>query len=284
MTHSWRRHIPALMLLPAVAYLMLLFAAPLVWALLGSLGLDGSGFTLANYGQIFGREALRRSLLMSIYLGTVPVLITTVLAIALALLLRRHFAGRALFNGLYKIPMAVPGVIAALLVMVLAERGGFLDRLLQPLGLSLPRLVRDPWAVGVILATVWKQLPFMTLVVTGALAAVPEDIAAAARTLGANRWQTLLRVELPLAMPGISAAVLLTFIGSMGSFAVPDLVGPASPRPLAVHMFAEFGEGNFGLVCAMGMVLGGFAVAVLWAYQALTARAQQLLGERGAKA
>ncbi|WP_093178961.1 ABC transporter permease [Variovorax sp. YR266] len=267
-------------LLPGVVFLGALFAGPLLWSLAGSLGLDQglAGFTLEHYAQIFTRPALRSGLLVSIYYGVAPVLVTLVLSIGLALLLRRHFRGRAWFNGLYKIPMAVPGIIAALIVMTLAERGGFLDRLAAPFGLALPRLVRDPWGVGVILTSVWKQLPFMTLVITGAFAAIPQEVSHAARTLGAGRWRTLLWVELPMALPGISAAVLLTFIGTMGSFAIPDLVGPPSPRPLAVHMYAEFGSGHLPLVYAIGMLLSAFAVAVLLGYYALSARAARLLG------
>ncbi|WP_198083423.1 ABC transporter permease [Variovorax sp. E3] len=268
------------LLLPSLVFLGALFAGPLLWSLAGSLGLDQglAGFTLEHYVQIFTHPALRSGLLVSIYYGIAPVAVTLVLSIGLALLLRRHFRGRAWFNGLYKIPMAVPGIIAALVVMTLAERGGFLDRLAAPLGLALPRLVRDPWGVGVVLTSVWKQLPFMTLVITGAFAAIPQEVSHAARTLGAGRWRTLLWVELPMALPGISAAVLLTFIGTMGSFAIPDLVGPPSPRPLAVHMYAEFGSGHLPLVYAIGMLLSAFAVAVLLGYYALSARAARLLG------
>jgi putative spermidine/putrescine transport system permease protein len=267
------------MLVPGLGFLCLLFAGPLVWSLLASLGFDQGfgGFTLAHYAQIFTRPALRSALMLSIYYGVAPVCITLIISIGLALLLRKHFAGRALFNGLYKIPMAVPGIIAALIVMTLAERGGFLDRLAMPLGITLPKMIRDPWGIGVIVTSVWKQLPFMTLVITGAFAAIPQDVVHAARTLGSGRWSTLVRIELPLALPGISAAVLLTFIGSMGSYAIPDLVGSPSPRPLSVHMVNEFGSGNMSLVYAIGVILSVFAVAVLLGYYALSARATQLL-------
>lgn len=272
------------LLLPVLGFLLLLFVGPLLLSLLTSFGLEAglAGFTLEHYAQVFQRRMLLEGLAMSIYYGLVPVMLTLVMAIGLALLLRSPFRGQKLFNGLYKLPMAVPGIIAALVVMTLFERGGLLDRLLEPLGLELPGLVRDPWGVGVILASIWKQLPFMTLVITGAFAAIPLDVSHAARSLGAGRWATLLQVELPLAMPGISAAVLLTFIASMGSFAIPDLVGPPAPRPLAVHMVKEFGDGNLGAVCAIGMVLSAFAVAVLLAYYALTLRAQRLLAPAAA--
>jgi putative spermidine/putrescine transport system permease protein len=271
-----RRAVLGLALLaPGLGFLALLFAWPLVRSVMGSFGIgigSDAGFTLEHYRELASQRSLRQGLAMSIYYGIVPPIVSLVLAVGLALLLRRPFRGRALFSGLYKLPMAVPGLVAALIMMTLLERGGLLQRLLEPLGITLPRLLRDPWGVGVILTSVWKQLPFMTLVITGAFAAIPRDMADAARSLGAGRWATLWKVEIPLAMPGISAAVLLTFIGSMGSFAIPNLVGPATPLPLAVHMVEEWGNGNFGLVHAIGMVLSVFAIAVLLGYHALAGR------------
>ncbi|QND44959.1 ABC transporter permease (plasmid) [Rhizobium lusitanum] len=261
-----------LLLAPGVGYLLLFFGWPLLSALIGSFHLDDGSFTLQWYTRIFTRPSMLRGLSVSIYYGVAPVVVSLLASIPLALLLRRSFLGRKLFNGLYKLPMAVPSIIVALMVIIVAERGGFLDRLLAPLGLGLPKLVRDDWGVGVILSTVWKQIPFMTLIITSAFAAVPEDIRLAARSLGASRLNTFLFVEVPLAMPGITAAILLTFIGSMGSYAIPDIVGPPVARPLSVLMVAEFSQGRFPQVYAMGMVLSLFAIAVLIAYYTLTAR------------
>lgn len=274
--YGW--HFP--LLAPCAGFLMLLFVAPLTWSLSVSLGLDHgwANFTLHHYRRIFTETGLYRGLWMSLYYGLVPVAIALVLAIGMAALLRRHFPGRDWFNGLYKIPLAIPGVIAALIVLVMAERGGFLDRLLGLAGWHIPRLVRDPWGLGVILTTVWKQLPFMTLIVSGALAAVPRDVIDGARTLGANRWRVLLLIELPLALPGISAAVLLGFIGALGSFAIPDLVGPPSPHPLSVRLYTEFGHGDMALVCAIGVVLSLAVMTVLLAYYRLTRWGERLLG------
>ncbi|MBS1167644.1 MAG: transporter permease [Proteobacteria bacterium] len=240
-----------LLLLPGAGFLAALFGFPLLTALLGSFGLvgDDPALTLKFYARIFTSTVLLRSLATSLYYGVVPVAVTVVLAIVLALALRRHFAGRKLFNGLYKIP------------------------------LKLPKMVRDPWGIGVIAATTWKQLPFMTLVITGAFAAIPEDIRHAARTLGAGPIRAFLRIELPLALPGITAAVLLTFIGSMGSFAIPDLVGAPNPLPLSVRMVRAFAEGDMSQVFAIGMVLSAFAFAVLIGYYALTSRVGTAKGD-----
>jgi len=268
-----RRTLQLLLLLaPGIGYLLFFFGAPLLAALVGSFRMEDGSFTLNWYQRIFTRPSMLRGLSTSIYYGIMPVLLSLTLSVPLSLLLRRSFFGRKLFSGLYKLPMAVPSIIVGLMVIVVFERGGFFDRLLAPLGFTLPKLVRDEWGLGVIMAGAWKQVPFMTLIITSAFAAIPEDIRHAARTLGASRVSTFLSVDIPLAMPGITAAILLTFIGSMGSYAIPDIVGPATARPLSVLMVQEFKQGRFEQVYAMGMVLSLFAVAVLLVYYGLTSR------------
>ncbi|MUZ71943.1 ABC transporter permease subunit [Agrobacterium vitis] len=261
-----------LLLLPGVGYLLFFFGLPLLSALVGSFRLEDGSFTLSWYQRIFTRPSMLRGLSTSIYYGVMPVFVSLALSVPLALLLRKSFVGRKLFSGLYKLPMAVPSIIVGLMIIVVFERGGFFDRLLAPLGFTLPKLVRDDLGAGVIMASSWKQIPFMTLIITSAFAAIPEDIRFAARTLGASRLRTFLTVDVPLAMPGITAAILLTFIGSMGSYAIPDIVGPPTARPLSVLMVQEFKQGRFEQVYAMGMVLSLFAVIVLLTYYALTSR------------
>ena len=98
--------------------------------------------------------------------------------------------------------------------------------------------MRDEWSLGIIIAMSWKAVPFMALIIAGSVANIPEDLKAAARTLGAGRLPPS-RVELPLALSGITAATLLVFVASTGAFAVPYLLGPIYPKPLSVWMYEE---------------------------------------------
>jgi putative spermidine/putrescine transport system permease protein len=175
-----------------------------------------------------------------------------------------------LFGALYRIPLVIPSIVAAFLVLVMLDRGGMTSRVLAPLGLNLPKMVRDYWGMGVIIASSWKNIPFMTLIIAGAMASINRDVLLAARTLGAGRLTILYRVQLPLAQPGITAAVLLTFVGSVGSFVIPNLLGPAYPLPLSVQMYSlGFLKGDWPLVYAMGTLLTAVAIVVLLIYYAI---------------
>lgn len=262
-----------LCLLPGVGYLALFFGLPLVRVVAGSFSSgDPSAplFSLDAWTTLLTTPAHLDGLWFSIWLAIAPTLLSLLVSLPLAALMQANETSRKFFGALYRIPLVVPGIIAAFLVLVMLDRGGMIARILTPLGLSLPKLVRDDWGMGVIIATSWKNIPFMTLIISGAMAAINKDVLSAARTLGASRMTILRRIQLPLAQPGITAAVLLTFIGSMGSFVIPNLVGPAYPLPLSVQMYDEgFQNGNWPLVYAMGTLLSAVAVLVLLLYYAV---------------
>jgi len=268
------------LLLPGVGYLILFFGLPLLFAFLSSLGVGAiggsSGPTLDHYAALVATRAYRDGLRFSLNLSLAPTAASLAVALPLAVALQASFPGKRLFQTLYKLPLVVPSVVAAFLVMIFLDRGGMLARVLQPLGVALPKLVRDEFAIGAIVAMSWKAVPFMTLIIASALAAVPSD---AARTLGAGPLTVLRLVDLPLALPGITAATLLVFVGTTGAFAIPSLLGPIYPQPLSVFMYEEaLRDNNWGLASAMGTLLSTVACLVLLAYYRLTAGSRSAFG------
>ena len=262
-----------LCLLPGVGFLLALFGLPLLRVVVGSFASQdphGPAFTLDAWTSLLTNPVYLDGLWFSLWLGVAPTVLSFLVSLPLAALMQANRSSRRLFGTLYRVPLVVPGIVAAFLVLVVLDRGGMLSRLLTPLGIPQPRLVRDAWGIGAIIATCWKNVPFMTLIISGALAAINRDVLSAAQLLGAGRLTILIRVQLPLAQPGITAAILLTFIGSMGSFVIPNLLGPAYPLPLSVHMYEQgFRQGNWPLVYAMGTLLSLVAIGVLLLYYAV---------------
>jgi putative spermidine/putrescine transport system permease protein len=260
-------------LLPGVGYLLLFFGLPLVNVVAGSFTsrtVGAAPVTLDTWISLFANPVLMDGLWFSLWLGIAPTAASLLISLPLSALMQANEASQKLFGTLYRIPLVVPGVVAGFLILVILDRGGMASRLVAPLGLTMPRLVRDEWGMGAIIALSWKTVPFMTLIIAGAMAAISKDVLAAARTLGANRLTILWRIQLPLAQPGITAAILLSFIGSLGTYVIPSLLGPSYPLPLSVHMFAEgFQKGNWPLAYAMGTLLSVFAIVVLLAYYAI---------------
>ncbi|KAA0691988.1 ABC transporter permease [Neorhizobium sp. P12A] len=262
-----------LYLLPGVGYLLLFFGLPLARIVLGSFagqGQNAPAFTFDNWIALLTTKVYLDGLWYSLWLGIAPTALSLVISLPLSALMQMNETSRKLFGMLYRIPLVVPSIVAAFLVLVMLDRGGMTSRVLAPLGVALPRMVRDYWGFGIIIASSWKNIPFMTLIISGAMASINRDVLLAARTLGAGRFTILRRVQLPLAQPGITAAVLLTFIGSLGSFVIPNLLGPAYPLPLSVQMYGEgFLKADWPMVYAMGTLLSAVAVVVLLIYYAI---------------
>jgi putative spermidine/putrescine transport system permease protein len=274
-----------LCLFPGVGFLLLLFGLPLLRVILGSFTNASGDFpNLDTWGELLTTPVYLDGLRFSLWLAIAPTAVSLVVSVLLSALMLANERSQRLFGALYRVPLVVPGIVAGFIILVILDRGGMASRLIAPFGLPLPKVVRDSWGVGAIIASSWKSIPFMTLIIAGAMAAISKDVLSAARTLGAGRITILWRVQLPLARPGITAAVLLSFIGSLGSFVIPSLLGPSYPLPLSVHMYMQgFQQGNWPMVYAMGTLLSVCAIGVLLAYDVLMGRLarSQSMARRG---
>ena len=88
--------------------------------------------------------------------------------------------------------------------------------------------------VGVILVYLWKQIPFIGLIVLAVLQSIGNNYEELSRSLGANRWQAFRYVLLPLIIPGILPASIICFAYAFGSYEVPYLLGKTFPTMLSV--------------------------------------------------
>jgi len=275
-----KRLVLPLLLFPGGGYLLVFFGVPLFLAVMGGFGLyniaGDNSFTLEHYRKLLVVREFRDGLILTLYLAFTSTGLGLVVSVPLAAMLQLNFVGKKAFNAIYKVPLVVPSVVAAFLVLTFIDRGGMTSRALALVNIDMPKMVRDRWAIGVLIAMTWKSIPFMTLIIGGSMAGISKDVLHAARTLGARPLTVFLRMQIPLALPGITAATLLTFIGAMGAFVVPNLLGPVYPLPLSVHMYDNAFEFNeWGLVSAMGTIITLVSTAVLLTYYRLTRGAQR---------
>jgi putative spermidine/putrescine transport system permease protein len=272
--------IDAALLAPGCGFLLLAMAVPIAQLLLASVGLFGLGrttaFTVANYARIADDVLLRSGFFFSLRIALATMACSVVAATILTALLQIEFPGRQLVSVLYKIPLVVPSLVAAFLVLTMIGPGGMAARLLAPLDVHWPSFVHDPSGLGIVIVLLWHNIPITILIVSAVAAAIPRDVVEAARNLGATPWQVFGHVIVPLCVPGISAAALLVFIDSFGTFAIPSLIGPAFPRAISVMMTTEFLQhANWGLASALGVVMTVTTAIVLVLYYRLLIRMRE---------
>ena len=237
----------ALLLAPALLVLGALFTGGLYAALVQSLGylpaIGATEITLDAYREVLGGREFFDSLLLTVYVAGASTVIATVLAVLAALALR-HAPGRV-SSVVFQVPITIPHLVAAVGIALVVSQTGLGARLAAALGLigapgEFPALLYDRYSVGIILTYVWKEVPFVALVVLAGLRGVAGELEEVARTLGANAWQRFWYVVFPTIAPGVVAASLIVFAFTFGAFEVPFLLGKSYPTILPVMAYDEY--------------------------------------------
>lgn len=174
---------------------------------------------------------------LSLKVGGAAVLITLPIAFALAWLLARHrFPGRIIVDALVHLPLVLPPVVTGWLLLIAFGPFGPVGRWLESwFGVSL--MFR--WT-GAALAAAIMALPLMVRAMRLSIEGIDRRLEGAARTLGASPWHSFWTISLPLALPGVLAALVLGFARSIGEFGatitfVSNIPGETRTLPLAIY-------------------------------------------------
>lgn len=270
-----------LLLAPALVVLGGLFLTGLGLGLLRSLRyMPVLGLTtpdLAAYRAVLTSPGFLASLGLSLWIACVSTLIAAVLAVLSALLLRQTFPGRAVISFLFQLNLTVPHLVGAIGILYLFSQSGSFARLAYAGGLiaapaEFPALTQDPFAIGIILQYVWKEVPFIGLILLANLATLNPGHEAAARTLGASRWQAFRHVLLPMLMPGLGAASALVFAFAFGAYEIPLILGASAPEALPVLAYRSFTAVDLATrpeAYAMAMIIALIGAGLLTIYARL---------------
>ena len=236
-----------LLLTPALLVVGVLFAGGLVSALVQSLGympaIGQTTISLDAYRKVLTDGDFLSSLFLTLYVAGASTSISTVLAVLAALALRKS-SGRV-SSVVFQLPITIPHLVAAVGIALVVSQTGLGARVADALGLigqprDFPALLYDKYSIGIILTYVWKETPFIALVVLASLRGVAAELEDVARTLGAGAWQRFWYVVFPVISPGIVAASLIVFAFTFGAFEVPFLLGKSYPTILPVTAYNEY--------------------------------------------
>lgn len=204
---------------------------------------DRGWLTLGAYQEVIADARFRASLWATVWVTAVSTVAVMVLAWVVAMHLRFHDGplSRAV-AGVSVVPLFIPAVIGAYSILTFYAPNGFLRTIAHLIGWS-DAPVFSYTLVGVVLGSVWSNLPFAVLLVSSGLAAVPQGLIEAAQDVGASGWRRFRSVLLPMtAVPTIIAATF-TSIGVLGSFTLPYIVGPTARNllgPLMSDTYSAF--------------------------------------------
>jgi putative spermidine/putrescine transport system permease protein len=232
------------------------------------------------YRAILTDPGFLRSLALTLWIAAASTALACAIALPAALLLRRRFPGRATVGFLFQLNLTIPHVVGAMGILWLLGQSGLVARLGYHAGLitrpaDFPALVQDPFAIGIILHYVWKEVPFIGLILLSQLQTLGDDLPQAARTLGATRWQAFRHVTLPLILPGLGAAAVIVFAFAFATFEVPLLLGASFPQTLPVIAWQAWSDTDLAArpqAMAMAVVMAAIAAALVLALLRLQRR------------
>lgn len=253
-----------LLVLPALAFLGVVFLLPLLLLLWSSIRAEG-GFSLGGYARVLGDAYYRQVMLQSLQLG----LVTTGGALllgypaAFALARARGYAQVVLF-ALVFLPLTVSIIVKSFGWGIVLRRDGILNWAMQHLGL-IDRPVRMIFTEGALYAGMINVfLPFMVLPVFSVVRMMDRRLPEAAATLGASPWFRFTRVTLPLSLPGVVAGVSITFSLAVSAYVTPSLLMGDRYMTMSTVMAKAFlNLRDWQLGGAMAAVLLAVAAAVV---------------------
>jgi molybdate transport system permease protein len=198
------------------------------------------------------------ALSVSLWLGAGTIAILLPLGIWLGRLLAlRHFRGKLLVEALLTVPLILPPTVLGFYLLVTFGARSPLGQIFQAIvGRSLPFSFQ-----GLLFASAIANIPFVVQPIQRGFEAIPVDVRDAAACCGLTPWQRFLRIELPLAWPGVLTAAILTFAHTLGEFGVVLMVGgnlPGQTRTLSVAIYDRmqaFDDQSAGVMAATLLVI-----------------------------
>lgn len=282
MTHTQNRTL-WLFLTPALLMIFVFTVIPSVWAiyvsftdlaLAGPKALDYTFVGLKNYIKLFSDRNFHHALSLSIqYTLYTNIGQFTLGMIAALILSRRKLRGQGFLLAVIVLPMVIPGIMQALIwsSMLGAKEFGTLNRMVGIFGIDPILWTRTYPMLSIVLVNFWNNSGFAMILFLAGLESIPKELLEAARIDGANGWQTLIRVRLPLIRYVVLLWLLLNTIGLFGMF---DLVfgltrgGPGNATELVgIYIYNQgfqYFELGYGSAAAMIMLVISLFFALLY--------------------
>jgi putative spermidine/putrescine transport system permease protein len=260
---------------PALALVAALFVYPLAFSLGSAFTVPG-GVGLDNFAKAF--ELYQTDILFTFVIIAISTGLIGALSIAIGgyLTLGEHPLAVAALGWLYRWPLFVPFIVAAQCMRTFLAKNGLMNNAIVSAGLLDAASTQSflDWR-GIVITFVWKQTPFVALMVAGAMAALDRSTIEAARNLGASRLRILLEIVVPQVRATLMVGLILSFVTMMSVLSVPLMISGGTPTMLTVDMAYRINSfGDYGVANALGFISYLMTGAVAWVYLRESMRAR----------
>ncbi|CDZ53815.1 Spermidine/putrescine ABC transport system membrane component [Neorhizobium galegae bv. officinalis] len=262
-----KRLLGLLLVLPALAVIAFLFILPLIMSAVGAFQVEGA-FGWGNFTKTF--DLYTKDIIFTVVIVSLSTVLIGIASIAIGgyLTLGEHPVAVAILRWLYRWPMFIPFIVVGQILRTFLSKNGMMNNTFINLGLLTPLDAVSflDWR-GIVIAFVWKQTPFVALLVAGAMASINRDTIEAARNLGASRLRLLLEIVVPQVAMTLTVGLILSFVTMMSVLSVPLMINAQSPTMLTADIaFRVNSYGDYGVANALGLISLVLAASVAWIY------------------
>ena len=242
----------ALFSAPYVLWMAVFVVIPILMIVVYAFSSSGGGFTLENFARIGDYMVV---FTRSFKLAFIATAICLLLGYPVSCFLAREgprFQRVAMM--LIMLPMWMNFLLRTYSWMFLLEKRGLINSFLGLFGIGPFQMINTQGAI--VLGMVYNFLPFMILPIYNVLAKIDDNTINAAKDLGANNFQTLIHIWIPLSIPGIISGITMVFVPALTTFVISSLLGGSKILLIGNVIEQEFTKGsNWHLGSGLSLVL-----------------------------
>ena len=197
---------------------------------------------LSNYIQIIASSGFRSSLSTTLIFTLIAVTLETIFGLGIALLLHDTFRGRGLVRAAILVPWAFPTILAAQMwFLMYNDRTGIISYFLQQMHILAPGgtllQTNSGIMIAAIIVDVWKNTPFMALLLLAGLQVIPNELYEASKVDGATRFQQFWTITLPMINAPLTVALLFRTLAALGVFEIFYILGGNQVQSMASYSY-----------------------------------------------
>lgn len=249
--------LPYLLVLPAFLVVVVFIIYPISSAVVRSFQRTGSKeFTLENYQYFLTDPIQQANFAYTLKIVVATVILSIFFGFLLALFIRFSESKVSQFLSVLNVfPRFIPGLVAVYSVMMVIRDSGVLNRVSKLFGYDFkPGLMYNEY--GITLMNLWFNIPFVTLIMIASLARIKNTSIEGAKDVGANKWVIFKSLILPLTYKDILVAMTFVFMGNVGSFTTPFLMGGNHPKMLGIALYDQFSSYvNYERTSALSIIM-----------------------------
>lgn len=231
--------------------MIVLISSGIIQGFRGSLQKNG----FANYKNLIKTEEFQSSILLSLKLAVTTTFLVAIISLAIIYSLykmKNHWTDRkmTLSKNILTVPVLFPYIVAAFCMGMLLTQSGILARIAYKIGFikemsEFPELVNDKKGIGIIIAYLWKTVPFMILMLYPILEKIKDKWYDLGKIYKASEFQFFRYLVFPMIKNAFMTGLFIVFAYSFSAFEIPYFLGRTYPKTLSVYSYLLYTKGPF---------------------------------------